>query len=315
MHALINAAFSRSRSVTLILLLVIGMGVVAYQNIPKEAEPDVNIPVIYVSMAYEGISPEDAERLLIRPMERELSTIEGINEIKGTATEGFASVQLEFTAGGDGLTPLSTITVTGSSGAERTFQFVPSGGSGDPRAWPWTSNIRGRGHYYDSKGHALKHLETVAASGERSFDVGCMQLNYRWHGARFDTLAQMIDPAQNVDYAARYLRELRDETGDWDKATRYYHSRDPSRGEAYLGRVRRALARLGSSSKPQPIPERGTAQLETSIGTPSDRRFRPGDPLIRLSSKSRYWQHPGLPEGAMPRLPRGPFTQREKIKR
>ena len=197
----------------------------------------------------------------------------------------------------------------------RTESGRAQGGSGDPRAWPWTSNIRGRGHYYDSKGHALKHLETVAASGERSFDVGCMQLNYRWHGARFDTLAQMIDPAQNVDYAARYLRELRDETGDWDKATRYYHSRDPSRGEAYLGRVRRALARLGSSSKPQTIPERGTAQLETSIGTPSDRRFRPGDPLIRLSSKSRYWQHPGLPEGAMPRLPRGPFTQREKIKR
>ncbi len=101
MRALINAAFSRSRSVTLILLLVIGMGVVAYQNIPKEAEPDVNIPVIYVSMAYEGISPEDAERLLVRPMERELSSIEGINEIKGTATEGFASVLLEFDAGFD----------------------------------------------------------------------------------------------------------------------------------------------------------------------------------------------------------------------
>ncbi len=101
MRALINAAFSRSRSVTLILLLVIGMGVIAYQNIPKEAEPDVNIPVIYVSMAYEGISPEDAERLLVRPMERELSSIEGINEIKGTATEGFASVLLEFDAGFD----------------------------------------------------------------------------------------------------------------------------------------------------------------------------------------------------------------------
>ncbi|MEX0387339.1 efflux RND transporter permease subunit [Spiribacter onubensis] len=101
MRALIDAAFSRSRSVTLILLLVIGMGVVAYQNIPKEAEPDVNIPVIYVSMAYEGISPEDAERLLVRPMERELSSIEGINEIKGTATEGFASVLLEFDAGFD----------------------------------------------------------------------------------------------------------------------------------------------------------------------------------------------------------------------
>ena len=101
MRMLIDAAFSRSRSVTFVLLLIVGLGVMAYQNIPKEAEPDVNIPVIYVSMAYEGISPEDAERLLVRPMERELSSIEGVDEIKGTATEGFASVTLEFDAGFD----------------------------------------------------------------------------------------------------------------------------------------------------------------------------------------------------------------------
>ncbi|RZU99654.1 efflux RND transporter permease subunit [Spiribacter vilamensis] len=101
MRALIDAVFSRSRSVTLVLVLILIMGSVAYQNIPKEAEPDVNIPVIYVSMGYEGISPEDAERLLVRPMERELSSIEGLNEIKGTATEGFASVLLEFDAGFD----------------------------------------------------------------------------------------------------------------------------------------------------------------------------------------------------------------------
>jgi multidrug efflux pump len=101
MRALINAAFNRSRAVTLVFLLVIAMGLVAYQSIPKEAEPDVNIPIIYVSMAYEGISPEDAERLLVRPMERELSSIEGLDQIKGTATEGFASVLLEFDAGFD----------------------------------------------------------------------------------------------------------------------------------------------------------------------------------------------------------------------
>ncbi|WP_041382564.1 efflux RND transporter permease subunit [Spiribacter curvatus] len=101
MRTLIDAALSRSRSVTLVLLLILIMGAVAYQAIPKEAEPDVNIPVIYVSMAYQGISPEDAERLLVRPMERELSSIEGLDEIKGTATEGFASVLLEFDAGFD----------------------------------------------------------------------------------------------------------------------------------------------------------------------------------------------------------------------
>ncbi len=186
---------------------------------------------------------------------------------------------------------------------------------GRSRAWPWTSNIRGRGHYYDSKTHALQHLEAVVARGESSFDVGCMQLNYRWHGSRFDTLAKMIDPAQNVDYAARYLRELRDETGDWDTATRYYHSRDPARGKAYLGRVRRVLARLDPSGTPQPAPERATVQVATSAEEPSDQRFRSGDPLIRLSSQSHYWQHPGLPEGTLPRLPRDLVIRAGRIKR
>ena len=196
----------------------------------------------------------------------------------------------------------------------RTESGRAQGGSG-PRAWPWTSNVRGRGHYYDSKTHALRHLETVVARGERSFDVGCMQLNYRWHGSRFDTLEEMIDPAQNVDYAARYLRELRDETGDWDTATRYYHSRDPSRGQAYLGRVRRALARLDPSSTPEPLPERVMVQVATGTEEPSNQRFRSADPLIRLSSQNHYWQHPGLPEGTLPRLPRTPVIRASRIKR
>jgi hypothetical protein len=191
----------------------------------------------------------------------------------------------------------------------------PAQGGSALRAWPWTSNIRGRGHYYDSKTEALRHLETVVGRGERSFDVGCMQLNYRWHGARFDTLEQMIDPARNVDYAARYLRDLRDETGDWDTATRYYHSRDPARGQAYLGRVRRALARLDPSGTPPPAPERAMVQVATAVEEPGDQRFRPGAPLIRLSSQSHYWQHPGLPEGALPRLPRDPVIRAGGIKR
>lgn len=101
MQGLIAAAFDRSRTVTLTLLVIVTLGALAYQDIPKEAEPDVNIPVIYVSMAYEGISPEDAERLLVRPMEKELQSIEGLDELRGTATEGFASVLLEFDAGFD----------------------------------------------------------------------------------------------------------------------------------------------------------------------------------------------------------------------
>ncbi|WP_028793028.1 efflux RND transporter permease subunit [Thalassobaculum salexigens] len=101
MKALISAALSRSRTTLSALLLILIAGTVSYIEIPKEADPDINIPIIYVSMTYEGISPEDAERLLLRPMEQELRAIEGIKEMRSTAYEGGANVTLEFDAGFD----------------------------------------------------------------------------------------------------------------------------------------------------------------------------------------------------------------------
>lgn len=101
MNKIINLAFSRSRAVLLSLMFIIVAGAMAYKAIPKESEPDIAVPIIYVSMTHDGISPEDAERLLVRPMEKELQSIEGLKEMKGTAAEGHASVQLEFSAGFD----------------------------------------------------------------------------------------------------------------------------------------------------------------------------------------------------------------------
>ncbi|MDJ0513516.1 MAG: efflux RND transporter permease subunit [Methyloceanibacter sp.] len=101
MNALIDAAFQRTRTVVLAFVMIVVMGAIAYMTIPKEADPDIQIPIIYVSMTYEGISPEDSERLLIRPMEKELQSIEGIKEMRSTAGEGFGSVTLEFYAGFD----------------------------------------------------------------------------------------------------------------------------------------------------------------------------------------------------------------------
>jgi multidrug efflux pump len=99
--ALIETAFARSRTVISALLLVLIAGTIAFVEIPKEREPDVNIPIIYVSMRHEGISPEDAERLLIRPMEIELRSIEGVKEMRSKGYESGAYVLLEFEAGFD----------------------------------------------------------------------------------------------------------------------------------------------------------------------------------------------------------------------
>lgn len=101
MFTLIDAALTRTRSVLMLFILLLISGAITYANIAKEANPDVTIPIIYVSMIHDGISPEDAERMLVRPMENELKSIAGIKEMKANAGEGHASVTLEFIAGLD----------------------------------------------------------------------------------------------------------------------------------------------------------------------------------------------------------------------
>ena len=109
MNALINGFINRPRPVILILAMLIVAGIVSYSSIPKEAEPDITIPQMYVNIIHEGISPEDAERLLIRPMETELRTLEGLKELRATASEGSAVLILEFEAGFDSDTALSDV--------------------------------------------------------------------------------------------------------------------------------------------------------------------------------------------------------------
>ena len=101
MYSIIDAALSRARTMLSLLALIIVAGVITYITIPKESSPDITIPIIYVSVGHQGISPTDAERLLVRPIEQELRSIEGVKEMTATAAEGHASVVLEFNVGVD----------------------------------------------------------------------------------------------------------------------------------------------------------------------------------------------------------------------
>jgi multidrug efflux pump len=101
MVTLIDAALGRSRTVLSALILILIAGSVSYCAIPKESDPDISLPIINVSIIHDGISPQDAERLLIRPMELELRTIEGLKEVRAVGYEGGADVTLEFEAGFD----------------------------------------------------------------------------------------------------------------------------------------------------------------------------------------------------------------------
>ena len=98
---LIDAAVSRSRTTLAALALILATGLAAYIQIPKEADPDISIPIIYVNLTHEGIGPEDAERLLARPMEIELRSVEGLKQLSAAAYQGGAYLLLEFDAGFD----------------------------------------------------------------------------------------------------------------------------------------------------------------------------------------------------------------------
>ncbi|MBR9925641.1 MAG: efflux RND transporter permease subunit [Gammaproteobacteria bacterium] len=109
MRQLINAALTHTRTTLLLLVGLLLAGTTAWQMIPKEANPDVTIPIIYVSLSLEGVSPEDGERLLVRPMEQELRGIEGLRKFTAQSSEGHGSVTLEFDPGFDPDTALSDV--------------------------------------------------------------------------------------------------------------------------------------------------------------------------------------------------------------
>jgi len=99
MTAFIDYAISHARLTLATLAFLLVAGLVAYQTIPKEAEPDVKVPIIYVQLTQRGISPEDAERLLLRPVETQLKSVANVKEMRSTAYEGGGYVLLEFEAG------------------------------------------------------------------------------------------------------------------------------------------------------------------------------------------------------------------------
>ena len=95
------------------------------------------------------------------------------------------------------------------------------------RPWPWTVNMEGQGHWFDTRSEARAFVDRAVNRGARSYDIGCFQINARWHGHAFPSLEAMFDPQLNADYAARFLAELHAEFGDWSRAAGAYHSRTP----------------------------------------------------------------------------------------
>ncbi len=109
MSRFIDYAIDHARLTVATLIFLLCAGLVAYVTIAKEAEPDVKIPVIYVQLSQRGISPEDSERLLLRPVETQLKSVGNVKEMRSTAFEGGGFVLLEFEAGFDSKAALADV--------------------------------------------------------------------------------------------------------------------------------------------------------------------------------------------------------------
>lgn len=132
---------------------------------------------------------------------------------------------------------------------------------GSFRPWPWTVNMEGAGHWFDSQDEARAFVFKEFKRGARSFDIGCFQINYKWHSQAFSSIDEMFDPLENAHYAAKFLQELHAETGSWTKAAGAYHSRTPEFAEPYSARFNSFRAKFltedGANPGPPPLQRAG----------------------------------------------------------
>ena len=135
--------------------------------------------------------------------------------------------------------------------------------TGDFMPWAWTLNDRGEGLFFDDRASALAYLTKAVADPEHSVDVGCMQINTKWHSEGFLKLADMLDPTQNADYAAGFLLDLHEAHRSWDDAVKHYHSAAPEKNVGYHRRVLAELERFLEAGMPAP-PASDTAPAATS---------------------------------------------------
>ncbi len=104
------------------------------------------------------------------------------------------------------------------------------------KSWPWTLNVSGKSIYFESRLEILEYLKKNI-NFKKSIDVGCMQINTRYHLKNFKNLSQIIEPEENVKYAAIFLSSLFKKYKSWNEAISRYHSSVPIKKEKYLKKV------------------------------------------------------------------------------
>jgi soluble lytic murein transglycosylase-like protein len=111
---------------------------------------------------------------------------------------------------------------------------------------PYALNIGGKATYDVGKHDALRRVQEARLAGVKMIDVGCMQINHHFHARSFSSVEDMLDPSKNVDYAARFLQELKVREGSWTMAVARYHA-GPDNDPAQKRYVCRVIANLVAS--------------------------------------------------------------------
>jgi len=175
------------------------------------------------------------------------------------------------------------------------------------RPWPWAINREGQGHWFRSRDEAFAFAQASLAAGRRSFDVGCFQINYHWHGHNFPSLEAMFDPEVGAAYAARFLMSLYLERGSWLAAAGAYHSQTPERATVYRARFERILAGLGGNADLMLAASAPAPAAEPATPRKSRTRLTRGPKIITIPPKSAPPESGGAAE-AKRILPHGART-------
>ena len=105
--------------------------------------------------------------------------------------------------------------------------------SGTLQPWPWAVNMEGVGKWFNSEDEALSYVRDRYRNGSRNFDIGCFQINFKWHGENFASFRDMFNPELNAIYAAKFLQKHYLEKGNWSAAAGAYHSKTKKYAERY----------------------------------------------------------------------------------
>ncbi len=160
------------------------------------------------------------------------------------------------------------------------------------KPWPWTVTSGQDSFYLSSKQEAIAKVEELQAGGRTNIDVGCMQINLHYHPDAFSNLDDAFDPNQNVAYGTKFLKDLRNKTRSWGKATAFYHSQNRARGIAYRDKVYKLWRKLRRRpSVPAAKVETGSAPSGGVRGLFRDRVKRP----LASRRPSPLWKRDAIP--------------------